>query len=329
MEGKAEEGGVKSTDRPRLRTYSLSSRPSKVHIGGFGRPYRIGESVSGFLDRLPDFLAAKDLKRVARAVVEARSQGRCVSMAYGAHVIKVGLSPVILDLFSEGWLNALATNGAGMIHDFEIAVAGKTSEDVDAALSEGTFGMAEETGSLLNALIRQGVARGEGLGEAVGRGLREMKAPHLDYSILAAAVEKGIPVTVHVAIGTDIHHMHPSADGADLGLGSHRDFLRFCERVQRMEAGVHINVGSAVVLPEVFLKALSLAVNLGRPPRGLMTVNMDFIQHYRPMTNVVRRPSMLGGEGIHLTGHHELMVPLLAACIKEEAARRGLTPIRS
>lgn len=313
-------------DRKKLRTYSLEHRQSKVHVGLFGRPHRPGDSVAQFLEGLPGFLGAKDLMEVARAVAMARGAGRPVLVAMGAHVIKVGLSPVVKDLLEEGWISALAMNGAGMVHDFEIAMAGHTSEDVDASLGAGDFGMAEETGRILNQMIRQGVSGGEGLGEAVGKGLVRIEAPFADQSLLVASITAGRPVTVHVALGTDVHHIHPEASGSAIGEGSYEDFLRFSERVCGLEGGVHINLGSAVLLPEVFLKALTLARNLGHPLRDITTVNMDFLQHYRPMTNVVRRPTASGGKGYALTGHHELLVPLLAAAVKEEARRLGIRP---
>jgi hypothetical protein len=314
-------------DRSRLRTYRLTERKSKVHVSRFGRPHRPGDPFARFLQTLPGFLGAEDMKEVSQKVVRARSQGKPVLLGMGAHVIKVGLSPIVIDLFREGWLSALATNGAGMVHDFEIAVAGHTSEDVDAALGTGEFGMAEETGRILNRMIREGVSRGEGLGEAVGKRLRGSHAPFQEYSLLATGAELGRSVTVHVAVGTDVHHVHAEADGASLGEGSYRDFLRFCERVAALDGGVFINLGSAVLLPEVFLKAVSLARNLGNPLGEITTVNMDFIQHYRPLTNVVRRPTAMGGRGYALTGHHEIMVPLLAATIKEEAMKEGLVPV--
>ncbi len=311
-------------DRDRLRTYPLRGRHSKVQVERFARPHRVGDSAAQFLEKLPDFLGARDLREVACAVVRSRAEGRSVLLAMGAHPIKVGLSPVIMDLLNEGWISALAMHGAGMVHDFEIALAGHTSEDVEEGLGRGEFGMADETGRLLNEMIREGVGRGEGLGEAVGKGLLKEVAPFGDRSLLVASVHGARPATIHVALGTDVHHLHATADGAILGEGSYRDFLMFCERVAGLEGGVHINLGSAVVLPEVFLKAVSLARNLGHPLREITTVNLDFIQHYRPLANVVRRPTAEGGRGYAVTGHHEILVPLLAAAIKEEAARRGV-----
>jgi hypothetical protein len=313
-------------DRHRLRTTSLKERQSAVRVSAFGSPHCLGDSVASFLEKMPEFLGARDLMALAHAVVEARSRGKVVLISMGAHVIKVGLSPIVIDLLNEGWVSAVATNGAGMVHDFEIACAGHTSEDVETALATGDFGMATETGGLLNELICKRVSAGEGLGEAVGRGLIDEDAAFAGHSILAASVKLGHPATVHVAIGTDVHHLHPAADGAFLGAGSYRDFIAFCERVAALEEGVYINLGSAVVLPEVFLKAVSLARNLGQSLGKIVTANMDFHQHYRPLNNVVRRPTAVGGKGYALTGHHEIMVPLLAAAIKERAAELGVEP---
>ncbi|MGQ9858446.1 MAG: hypothetical protein ACUVS3_07120 [Thermodesulfobacteriota bacterium] len=311
-------------DRKSIRTYRLSQRRSKVSLEGFAKPHEAGDTVARFLEKLPSYLGAKALREVASEIVRSRGDGRPVLLAMGAHVIKVGLSELVTDLLREGWVSAVATNGAGMVHDFEIAWVGHTSEDVDESLQAGEFGMAEETGQELNLMIRQGVEAGEGLGEAVGRRILAQKAPFASKSILGCSFSMGRPATVHVAIGTDVNHIHWAAHGASLGEGSYRDFLRFCERVALLEGGVYINLGSAVLMPEVFLKALSLARNLGKQLREITTVNMDFIQHYRPLTNVVRRPTALGGRGYALTGHHEIMLPLLAAAIKEEAWRRGI-----
>lgn len=314
-------------DRTRLKTYTLRERKSKVSVEGFARPHLPGASFKEFVEFLPKFLGAKDLLEVADHIVEARTEGRMVLLGIGGHVLKVGLSPIIADLMREGWIWAIATNGAGMIHDFEIALVGHTSEDVDQALVDGSFGMAYETGDLLNKMINEGVGTGVGLGEAVGRSILELPAQHSHKSILATGVSLGRPVTVHVALGTDVNHLHPRADATKIGEGTYKDFLRFCERVASLEGGVYLNVGSAVLLPEIFVKALSLARNLGQPLKEIITVNMDFIQHYRPMVNVVRRPTSLGGKGYALTGHHELMIPLLAAIVKEKAAASRAVPL--
>jgi len=280
-------------------------------------PVRQGKSFNDFLNSLPNILAVKNLKEVAAAVVKAHSSKRPVAVGIGAHVIKVGLSPVIIDLMEMGVINAVAMNGACIVHDFEIAFAGMTSEDVDAEIGKGSFGMAKETGELLNSAIKKGVKKGWGIGRSVGELINKSKYPYKDLSILAAGARLGIPVTVHVAIGTDIIHIHPQMDGKATGEGSERDFKLFAGVVANLEGGVYLNIGSAVLLPEVFLKALTLVRNLGYKVKNFTTVNMDFIQHYRSLTNVVRRPTREGGRGYTLTGHHEIMVPLLAGMIKE------------
>ncbi|MCC7243148.1 MAG: hypothetical protein IT180_14565, partial [Acidobacteria bacterium] len=262
-------------------------------------------------------LAAGDFCHVVADVLQARRSGRAIIWGLGAHVIKTGLSPILVDLMERGFVSALATNGAGLIHDYELALAGSTSEDVDGALGPGTFGMARETGADLNRAINEGVARGLGLGQAVGQHLLDAAPPHVGYSLLATAARLGIPVTVHVAIGTDIIHMHPAASGAATGEGSLRDFRYFASSVSRLSGGVYLNCGSAVVLPEVFLKAVALARNAGHSLEGLTTVNLDFLRQYRAQTNVVTRPTAGTGRGYSLTGHHELMIPLLAAALVE------------
>ena len=302
----------------RLRTYSLKTRKSKVSVHDFAMPVRQGKSFNDFLNSLPNILAVKNLKEVAAAVVKAHSSKRPVAVGIGAHVIKVGLSPVIIDLMEMGVINAVAMNGACIVHDFEIAFAGMTSEDVDAEIGKGSFGMAKETGELLNSAIKKGVKKGWGIGKSVGEFINNSKYPHKDLSILAAGARLNIPVTVHVALGTDIIHIHPQMDGKATGEGSLRDFKLFAGVVSTLEGGIYLNIGSAVLLPEVFLKALTLVRNLGYKVKNFTTVNMDFIQHYRSLTNVVRRPTKEGGKGYTLTGHHEIMVPLLAAIVKEE-----------
>jgi hypothetical protein len=237
-------------------------------------------------------------------------------LGMGAHSIKVGLNPVIIDLLERGVITSLSVNGACVIHDFELAFIGQTSEDVDKEILSGQFGMAEETGRMINEAVRAG--KGMGIGEAVGRMIQNGDFPYKDKSFLAACSRLGIPVTAHVAIGTDIIHMHPSFDGRTTGEASQRDFQKFCELVSDLEGGVYINLGSAVLLPEIFLKAVTLVRNLGHDLRHFTTVNMDFIQHYRPNANVVRRPTQDGGRGYALTGHHEIMFPLLAAAIIEQ-----------
>lgn len=300
-----------------VRTYPLDSRTSKARAADFAEAYQAGGGIRGFLNSLPDILAAADFKAIVAGILEARRAQRGILWGLGAHVIKTGLSPILIDLMHRGFVSAIATNGAGIIHDFELALSGATSEEVDEALGPGRFGMAEETGSLLNAAINQGVRSGLGLGQAVGRWMLETSPPHESLSIVAAAARMEVPVTVHVGIGTDIIHMHPAASGAALGEGSLRDFRYFVSNVARLERGVYLNCGSAVVLPEVFLKAVALARNRGASLEGLTTVNLDFARLYRPQTNVVTRPVAGIGKGYSLVGHHEIMIPLLAAALVE------------
>jgi hypothetical protein len=301
-----------------IKTYSLSERHSKVSRRDFSRPGKKGGSFREFAESLPQILAGETLRNVAGAWVQARRQGRPVLLGMGAHPLKVGLSPVLIDLLKRGLLTGVALNGAGIIHDAEIAMVGCTSEDVDQDLGSGRFGMARETAEFLNGAIAWGARQGLGLGEAVGRRLLESEFPHQDLSLVAAAAALEIPLTVHVAVGTDIIHLHPSVDPEALGAATHRDFRLFAALVAELDYGVFINLGSAVIIPEVFLKALTLARNLGRPVAPLTTVNLDFVQHYRPLTNVVRRPTAGAGHGYALTGHHELLFPLLAALVVEE-----------
>ncbi len=305
-------------DASKIKTYSLKGRKSKVDAASSAKPFKPGGSFKQFLDTLPGILAAESFKDVVKTIVAARKSGRPVVLGMGSHVIKVGLSPVVIDLMEKGVITALAMNGSGIVHDFEMAYQGRTSEDVDAEIGDGSFGMAEETGRIINEAVTQGVGEGLGIGASVGRAIAGGKYPHTDKSLLAAAHRMEIPATVHVAVGTDIIHMHPSADGAAIGLGSLRDFRLFCSVVASLDGGVYINLGSAVLLPEVFLKAVTTARNLGAPLEKITTVNMDFIQGYRPNTNVVRRPTQKGGRGYSLTGHHEIMFPLLAAAVLEE-----------
>jgi len=308
---------MKKIDLTKIKTYSVKGRASKVRIDDFSRPHQKGKSFKDFFSSLPNILASKQLKDVVTAIVQARKGNRPVMLGMGAHSIKVGLNPVIIDLMERGIITSLALNGAGIIHDFELAFIGQTSEDVDKEILSGAFGMAEETGSMLNQAIHS-AAGDEGIGAAIGRMIHLGDFPYKDKSLLATAHRLGVPVTVHVAIGTDIIHMHPSFDGKATGEAAHRDFLTFCSLVSDLEGGVYINLGSAVLLPEIFLKAVTLSRNLGRPLAHFTTVNMDFVQHYRPNTNVVRRPTQGGGKGFALTGHHEIMLPLLAAAIIEQ-----------
>ena len=301
-----------------IKTYPLTSRPSKVRVEDAATPWRAGGTFKAYLDRLPNHLAVQSLRAVVQAIVEGRRKGKPVLLGMGAHVIKVGLSPVLIDLMERNLVTAVALNGACAVHDFELATAGFTSEDVEAQLSEGDFGMAEETGRVLNDAVVDGVRRGVGFGRAVGERLLAMRPPHLAHSLLAACARLDVPCTVHVALGTDIVHMHPCCDGAAIGAATHRDFLLLAAVVADLgDGGVYLNVGSAVLLPEVFLKALTLSRNLGHRVRDFVTANLDFIQHYRPTQNVVRRPVATGGRGYALTGHHEILVPLLAAAVIE------------
>jgi hypothetical protein len=299
-----------------IRTYPLASRSSKTRVQDFGRPIAAGASFKSWFDSLPDILGGADLRRVVRAMIDARSRGAGIIWGLGAHVIKTGVSPIIIDLMQRGYVSAVAMNGAGIIHDFEIAMGGATSEDVDESLGPGRFGMAQETGELLNQVIRRGADRRQGLGQAVAAHLAERNPPYADSSVAVAAHRLGIPITVHVGIGTDIIHMHPAASGAAIGEASLRDFRYFTSCVARLGGGVYLNCGSAVVLPEVFLKAVALARNAGEPLEGLTTVNIDFLRMYRPQTNVLRRPiAGTNGQGISLVGHHEVLIPLIAAAV--------------
>jgi hypothetical protein len=300
-----------------VATYPLKSRGSKTRAEDFARPYARGSSLTAFLEGLPRILAAADLAAVVEAVRAARSRGGGIVWGLGAHVVKTGLSPIVIDLMERGFVSALATNGAGIIHDFEIALSGATSEDVSRSLGTGQFGMAEETGRLLNRAINEGVASGLGIGQAVGAFLTRHHPQFERVSIAAAAARLQIPLTVHVAVGTDIIHMHPDASGQALGEGSLRDFKYFVSNVAKLEGGVYLNCGSAVILPEVFLKAVSLARNRGIALANLTTVNLDFARLYRPETNVVSRPTAGSGRGYTLVGHHEIMIPLLAAALIE------------
>ncbi len=301
-----------------LRTYSLFERPSKVSVRDFAKPHERGASVKAFLESLPRVLAGEDLRALVESVHRARRRGKPVLVGLGGHVIKCGLAPILIDLLRRRLITGVAMTGAGLIHDFEIALCGATSEDVDASLGEGQFGMAEETGRLINEAIGEGYRDGLGLGEALGRALHRLDPPYKAFSLLHAAYAERVPVTVHVSLGADITHLHPSASGAAIGATSHRDFLLFCTLVREMDGGgVYLNLGSAVMLPEVFLKAVTVARNLGVKLRDITTANFDFIQHYRPMTNVVRRPVAGVGRGFALTGHHEILIPLLAAALIE------------
>src|SRR5262245_10610090 len=313
---------VPPTDLTRVKTYPLAERANKVRVDEFARAVSASSSLPDFLEGLPDILAVKVLRELAAAIVQARAEGRTVALACSAHVVKVGVSPVIIGMMEEGTITALALNGAGAIHDWEIAAIGATSEDVGRVLHEGRFGMAEETGRALNEAASQAAERGEGLGEVLGRRIVEARLPHRDKSLLGRAHELGVPVTVHVAIGSDIVHQHPAADGAAIGAATFTDFRRLVTIVSGLSGGVWINLGSAVQLPEVFLKALSIAENLGHDPSGFATANLDMIRQYRTDENVLKRPTLGKGRSFALTGHHEINVPLLAAAVGLERARR-------
>lgn len=309
------EEDLRPLDLEKVNTYPLASRPSKVATSDFARPVNASATLKEFLGTLPNILAVRSVREVAAQVRRARESGKPVIWGIGGHVIKTGLAPLLVDLMRKGFVSAVAANGSVLVHDAEIALVGSTSEDVDATLGEGAFGAAEETGKLLNDAARAGARDRIGLGEAMGRELSGRSAPHRDLSLLCAAYEARVPFTVHVAIGADIAHFHPTADGASLGQSSHHDFRLLSELVRRMNGGgVYLNIGSAVVLPEIFLKAVTLVRNLGHPLSDFTTANFDFIQSYRPLTNVVRRPTSAGaGRGYSITGHHEFMIPLLAA----------------
>jgi hypothetical protein len=310
-----EEEGIRPLGLEGVNTYPLAERPSKVSVSDFARPFGADSTLRDFLSKLPNILAVRSLREVAAQVRRARRLGKPVVWGIGGHVVKVGLAPLLIDLMRRGYVSAIAANGSVLVHDAEVALAGTTSEDVDASLGAGAFGAAEETGRLLNTAAREGAGEGLGLGEALGRALVAARPKHEELSLLCAAYRARVPFTAHLAIGTDIAHFHPLADGASLGATTHTDFRLLAELVRRMSGGgVYLNVGSAVVLPEVFLKCVTLVRNLGHTLEDFTTANFDFIQSYRPLTNVVRRPTSGGaGRGLSVTGHHELTIPLLAA----------------
>ena len=300
-----------------IKTYELVSRPSKVTVKDFAAPVVSEDSLKEFLDKLPNILAVQSLREVAAQVRRARNLGKPVVWGIGGHIIKTGLAPVLIDLMNRGFVSAIAANGSVLVHDTEIALVGFTSEDVDATLDKGDFGAARETGEILNAAAKRGQADGIGLGEAMGREVSEKNPVNAEVSLLFQSYKNKIPFTVHLAIGADIGHFHSSCDGAALGATSHTDFKLFCSIVKELNGGgVYLNLGSAVILPEIFLKAVTVIRNLGFPLEDFTTANFDFIQQYRPITNVVRRPTADGaGRGFSLIGHHEIMIPLLAAQI--------------
>jgi len=309
---------IKPLDLQRVKLTSLKQKRHKVRLALFAKTWKKGGSLNDFLNSLPDILAGKELREIVKRISEAARRKRMILLGMGGHPIKVGLSPILIDWMEKGVLKGIGMNGAGMIHDVEVAMIGHTSEEVDKELTKGTFGMVKETHEIINYAIQKGVKKGLGIGEALGQEIVTGIFPFKHLSILASGQRLGIPITIHVAIGTDITHMGPSADGASIGKGSLKDFHTFASLVSQLEKGVFINLGSAVILPEVFLKALGLARNLGYPLIDLTTVNMDFIHHYRPTVNVVKRPTLKGGKGYTLIGHHEVMFPLLAAAVLEK-----------
>lgn len=302
----------------KIKTYPISSRKSRVEIDISAVPHEKDNPFKAFMRNLPSVLAASDLKAITLAIIKARRNKRPVILGMGAHPIKVGISPIIIDLIKRGIITAVATNGASIVHDFELSAIGRTSEDVESEICAGRFGMARETGRELNIAINKGVKKGHGIGLSIGEYIFNSKNRFKDKSLFSEGFRYGIPLTVHIAVGTDIIHMHPEADGAMTGEGSLRDFRLFASVVSDLERGVYINLGSAVIMPEVFLKALTLARNLGNKVEDFTTVNMDFIQHYRPKENVLRRPTLKKGKSYAITGHHEIMFPILAAAIIEE-----------
>jgi Deoxyhypusine synthase len=311
---------IRPLDLSGLKTVPIDRRGGKVTVDHFARPHVKGQAFLSYLDSLPRLLAADSFRSVAEAILHARAERKPIIWGFGGHVIKCGLAPILIDLMQRGFATAFATNGSGAIHDFEIAIAGQTSEDVEAVLPDGSFGSAEETGNEMNTAISDGNRYLLGMGESLGRRLDTIaKTEFAASSLLTQAYRAGVPVTVHVAIGTDTPHTHPKAEPAAIGGATHRDFRLFCSLVQQMDqGGVYINAGSAVILPEVFLKAVSVVRNLGNPLAQFTTVNCDFLQHYRPKMNVVDRPHAgAGGKGYSLTGHHEIMIPLLAATLIE------------
>ncbi len=310
--------GFKPLDIKGFKSRSIRERLSKVSRENFARPWNKGGRLEDFLSRLPGILAAGDFTEIVDRLVRAVQDGRTIMLAMGGHPVKVGLSPIIIDLMKRKILSLVAVNGSVMVHDTEVAMIGSTSEDVGASLVRGDFGTGQEANELINSAALEAAEKNMGLGRALGLGLKKEAPPFERDSVFAAGVEFDIPVTVHVAMGTDVYHIHPQADGSCLGRASMHDFRTFCSAAATLEGGAFINLGSAVIMPEVFLKAVSLVRNLGYSLGGLTTVNMDFIRHYRPEVNVVRRPTSEGGKGFNLTGHHELMLPLLAAALIEK-----------
>ncbi len=306
-----------SLDFSRLKTYSIKDRKSLVSKDDFASTWKKGGKLSDFITSLPGILAGNDIQSVIQAIARAAQNKKQVCFAMGGHVIKTGMNPLIIDLMEKKILTMISMNGAGIIHDLEVAMTGRTSEDVTASLGDGSFGMAKETSDLLNQAIETADSKSMGLGRAVGEMILAENLPHKHLSLNAMGAQLNIPVTVHVAIGTDIIHMHPKFDAGACGKASHRDFKLFATQISALENGVFINAGSAVIMPEIFLKAVTLVRNIGHDLDGFTTVNLDFIRHYRPMTNVVNRPTLGKGKGYAIVGHHEILIPLIAAGVIE------------
>lgn len=300
--------------------FPISERKNKVTIADFAKPIR-SEWINGpaIRDLLPNFLGSKDLKEFVTLVKQAKANGRSIILMMGAHVLKVGLAPLLIQLMEEGYIQHIAVNGAGSIHDFEIALIGATSEDVATNLEDGRFGNWQET-SQINDIIKDGAAQDLGYGEAIGKAICERTLPHKNYSVFARAYELGIPVTVHTAIGSEITHQHPNADGAALGQTSMKDFCRFMDSLRSLEGGVIMNWGSSVIMPEVFLKALTVVRNQGNDVKHFTAANFDMIRHYRPSVNVVERPTAHGGKGFTFINQHEIIIPLLTAMLLQDQA---------
>ncbi len=305
-------------DFSKIKTSHLKNRKSLVSLENFGQFPPKGITLAEWLDTLPRILGGQALREVAAAVRRARDLHKPVIVGLGGHVIKCGLGPILIGLMQEGFITAFACNGSVLVHDFELAFCGSTSEDVDESLPDGSFGVTEETGAAINQAAKAASARSEGLGQAMGAWMDSLPLEHPEISVLLQAWRRHVPFTAHVSLGCDVWHLHPSADGAAIGAANFKDFQLFCDHVAELDGGgVYVNLGSAVVLPEVFLKAVTAVRNLGHPLKDFTTANFDFIQHYRPLTNVVRRPVAGVGRGYALTGHHEILVPLLAALVRE------------
>lgn len=304
-------------DLKKVKTYSIKGRHSKTQIKNFGKPLSSESDISSFLESLPKCLKADDFRKLLNSIAKAKRRGKPIIFMFGAHVIKCGLSPVLIDLMQNGFISLLATNGAGAIHDFEIALWGKTSEEVERSIQDGSFGMAKETAEIFNQISLLAQKENMGLGEAIGKKIWELKAKFRKYSLLANAFKLRIPVTVHIAFGTDIVHQHPNFDPSSTGRATHIDFEILANEVSKLNnGGVVLNFGSAVILPEVFLKALSVARNINGRIENFTTANFDMIQHYRPNLNLVLRPTQKSGQGFSFSGHHEIMLPLLAWTLK-------------